>query len=245
MMYVPVNEYRVLLSTSWLALRHGPISCMHSGLHQRKPQQAPAQLRFFAPSAREFLCTVNCACERPAWSSSRGLLSYTGIGFALPALLFLQQGAWFTGALTTALTVTSVVYHSQHHPLARACDVSVVWALAVATLIFCLHGIATEGATVYLVYPPVGIVTINVINVLPRFRELALDPATGLQKPGTRIALPWHVGLHALCCTSLISLAAAWICASDDGESAATNPGVPGLGFELVAPRWRVDLCTT
>ena len=75
-----------------------------------------------------------------------------------------------------------------------------------------------------------------------RASQMALDPATGLKRPGTKIALPWHVGLHAICCTSLISLAAAWAC-RDAEASVSPDPRLPSLAWEVAASRWRVNLC--
>lgn len=146
-----------------------------------------------------------CACRHAGrW---RGILSVTGFAFALPAALLLRRGECLVGALVLLIAITSVAYHTGHHPLLRAVDVAAVGAAITLAMArgaqlllspigerekrWLLLSMACATASVAIPFVP----WCNVPFACRRYKGLA------------QIKLPFHVALHALGVAAFISLA--------------------------------------
>lgn len=57
-------------------------------------------------------------------------LVVTSLGFMVPAILAHRNSRKRMGRAFTALTVTSTLFHSTHHPLTRTIDMTYVYCLA-------------------------------------------------------------------------------------------------------------------
>ena len=150
-------------------------------------------------AVRPFFFEVHCACKES--KRFRHVLSITGMSFSCPAVLLLRQRSILLGMLASALTVSTIVYHSTHDPRAHAVDVLTLWVTAVVGVVQAIVGLVTKGANACVVLALVIIALINVIN---------LAPFTHDAKERELILLPWHVMLHAMCTASLTLLALGW-----------------------------------
>ena len=145
-----------------------------------------------------FFCTVLCACNTS--KQCKHLLVLSATTFAFPAYLLLRQGSFFLGVSTTALLITSLIYHSIHKGWIRAADVLLVHVVAISGTTQAV--IAFANASLWSERLPFLLAVFGV------FGTICINTCSFFYTPdGRLIALQWHVVLHLLTTASLVGVA--------------------------------------
>lgn len=190
----PINNVQYKQATCAHLLHFN--SCASQPLHRSESRLAMS--RSSSSPAFDFFFTSTCACARSG--KCKNSLCITSLLFFPAAQGLFNVGAFTIGAFTAALGVTSVVYHATHLSRVRASDILLLWSTGIFGVAHAVRGIWARGAVPGFIVGLLGVFSLCVIFVSPRFK---VDIGEGK----TMIPVQWHALVHIIAALSFQCLA--------------------------------------
>jgi len=152
-------------------------------------------------SSRMVICVINdfdfvCRCDCDGHHTYPNILAISGFMIIFPAIYFWVCGMYFFSVISASSALSSVVYHSFHHPYVKFVDVILAYVLAFTGTIKLMQSTLQRHSIVGLI----GLLQITVI--------IFINNSTSCRS-GDKTILSYHFLLHLLSVSSLICLCVA------------------------------------